>query len=160
MSVASGSFYSLRLWLIQETWLQVRQRHPSWALSRIFVHDARIPGLYADGDGLYLKVDGLCSKWWILRTMVQGKRRGHGLGSCTEISLLVARARAQRLRKIARQGCDPFDNRERVFSTCHPEVTKPQARRLTCSGRSRLLSMYSPSPSADAKGAPFPSYSV
>ena len=90
----------------------------------MFVHDVRIPGLYPDGDCLYLKVDGSGSKRWILRTMVQGKRRDMGLGSCTEISLLEARARAQRPRRIARQGGDPLANREQVFSTHHPEVTQ------------------------------------
>ena len=49
-----------------------------------------------------------------------------GLGSCTEISLLEARARARRLRKVARQGGDPFAVREQVFSTHHPEVTQAQ----------------------------------
>ncbi len=101
-------------------------RHLSRALSGTFIHDVRIPGLYADGDCLYLKVDGSGSKRWILRTFVQGKRRDMGLGSCTKISLLEARARARRLRKIARQGGDPFTAREQVFSTCHPEVTQAQ----------------------------------
>jgi hypothetical protein len=57
---------------------------------------------------------------------VQGKHRDIGLGSCTEISLLEARARARRLRKVARQGGDPFAAREQVFSTRHPDVTQAQ----------------------------------
>ena len=101
-------------------------RHLSRALSRTFVHDAQMLGLCADGDCLYLKVDSSGSKRWILRTVVQGKRRDMGLGSCTEISLLEARARAWRLRKIAREGGDPFAAREQVFSTRHPEVTQAQ----------------------------------
>ena len=58
--------------------------------------------------------------------MVQGKRRDMGLGSFTQISLFEARARAQRLRRIARQGGDPFAQREQVFSALHPEVTQAQ----------------------------------
>ncbi len=53
-------------------------RHPSRALSGTFVHEVRIPGLYPDGDCLYLRVDGSGSKRWILRTVVQGKRRDMG----------------------------------------------------------------------------------
>jgi hypothetical protein len=49
-----------------------------------------------------------------------------GLGSFTQISLLEARARARRLRKVAREGGDPFAVREQVFSTRHPEVTQAQ----------------------------------
>ncbi len=58
--------------------------------------------------------------------MVKGKRRDMGLGSCPEISLLEARARARRLRKVAHEGGDPFAAREQVFSTRHPEVTQAQ----------------------------------
>jgi hypothetical protein len=106
--------------------MKARGRHPSEALTGDFIRSVQASGFYADGNGLYLKVDGSGSKRWILRTFVQGKRRDIGLGSCTEISLLVARARAQRLRKVARQGGDPFAVREQVFSTRHPEVTQAQ----------------------------------
>jgi hypothetical protein len=101
-------------------------RYPSRALSGMFVHDVWPPGLCADGNYLYLKVDGSGSKRWILRTVVQNKRRDIGLGSCTEILLLEARARAQRLREIAREGGDPFVERAQMFSTHHPEVTQAQ----------------------------------
>ncbi len=105
-------------------------RHLSRALSGTFIHDVRIPGLYPDGDCLYLKVDSSGFKRWILRIVVQGKRRDMGLGSCTEISLLEARARALRLRNIARAGNDPFADREQVFSTRHPEVTQAVSETL------------------------------
>ena len=60
---------------------------------------------------------------------MQGKRRDIGLGSLEQISPFEARARAQRLRKVARAGGDPLADREQVFSTRHPEAT--QARRET-----------------------------
>jgi hypothetical protein len=101
-------------------------RHPWEILTGDFIYSVQAPGLYADGNGLYLKVDSSGSKRWILRTMVQGKRRDMGLGSFTQISLLEARARAQRLRKVARVGGDPFAQREQVFSALHPEVTQAQ----------------------------------
>ena len=56
--------------------------------------------------------------------MVQGKRRDMGLGSCSQVSLVDARARARRLRKIARDGGNPFAAREQVCKTLHPEVTQ------------------------------------
>jgi hypothetical protein len=103
-----------------------KSRHPWEILTGDFIYSVQAPSLYADGNGLYLKVDSSGSKRWILRTVVQGKRRDIGLGSCTEISLLEARARAWRLRRIARQGGDPFAAREQVFSTVHPEVIQAQ----------------------------------
>ena len=75
------------------------------------------------GYSLYLRVDTAGCKRWIMRTVVQGKRRDIGLGSLTRASLLEARARARALRKIARDGGDPFAAREQVFHTHHPEVT-------------------------------------
>jgi hypothetical protein len=69
---------------------------------------SRPPGFYADGNGLYLRVDNAGAKRWILRTVVQSKRRNVGLGGCSSTSLFVARVRARVLRKIARDGGDPF----------------------------------------------------
>ena len=90
----------------------------------MFIHAVGRPGFYADGNGLYLRIDSSGSKRWILRTVVQGKRRDMGLGSCSQVSLVDARARARRLRKIARDGGDPFEAREQVCKTLHPEVTQ------------------------------------
>ena len=39
------------------------------------------PGLYADGDGLLLQVTENKARTWILRTMINGKRRDMGLRS-------------------------------------------------------------------------------
>ena len=104
--------------------MKARGRQSSEALTVHFIWSVQPPGLYADGNCLYRRVDEVRCKRWILRTVVQGKRRDVGLGSCNEISLLVARTRARRLRKIARDGGDPFAGREQVFSTRHPEVTQ------------------------------------
>ena len=98
-------------------------RHPREALTGDFVHAPQKVGLHADGECLYLRVDEAGCKRWILRTVVQGKRRDIGLGSFTRVSLVEARARARALRKIARKGGDPFTAREQVFNTVHPEVT-------------------------------------
>src|SRR5215212_6675180 len=97
-------------------------RHPKEALTGDFVHGVKVPGFFADGNTLYLRVDAAGRKRWILRMVVKGKRRDIGLGSFTRVSLVEARARARALRKIARDGGDPFAAREQVFRTRHPEV--------------------------------------
>ena len=95
---------------------QKRRRHPHKALTVRAVQAAR-PGdrtrRIADGGGLYLLVSPSGSKSWVLRTVIQGKRRDLGLGSVTLVSLAEAREQATRLRKIARAGGDPFDERRR-----------------------------------------------
>jgi hypothetical protein len=96
------------------------------SLTGDFIWSVQGPGFYTDGNGLYLCVDEARCKRWILRIMVQDKRRDVGLGSFTRISLFEARVRTQRLRRIARQGGDPFAQREQVFSALHPEVTQAQ----------------------------------
>ena len=51
--------------------------------------------MYGDGNGLYLRVDRSGATRWILRTMVQGKRRDLGLGSLSLTSLAEARVKAR-----------------------------------------------------------------
>jgi len=70
-------------------------------------------GLHADGDGLMLQVVPSGARTWILRTMVQGRRRDMGLGGWPIVSLKEARDKAQGYRRIARQGGDPFAERDR-----------------------------------------------
>ena len=84
-----------------------RGPHPREALNEAVVRHVRRPGLYADGRGLYLRVDNTGSKRWILRTMVQGKRRDLGLGGVSTTSLAGARQKACACRIIAREGGDP-----------------------------------------------------
>ena len=67
----------------------------------------RKPGMYGDGDGLYLRVGPTGAKSWILRTLVHGRRRDLGLGSLAWMSLAEAREEARKLRIEARSGRDP-----------------------------------------------------
>jgi Arm DNA-binding domain len=48
------------------------------------------PGMHADGNGLYLVVQESGSRSWILRTLIQGKRRDIGLGGLSTTSLAQA----------------------------------------------------------------------
>ena len=49
------------------------------------------PGSYADGRGLYFKVDPGGSKSWVFRYMIDGRRRRMGLGGYPEVGLAKAR---------------------------------------------------------------------
>ena len=85
-----------------------RRRHPDRALTAIQVRQTKIPGRHADGNGLYLLVEPTGAKRWVLRTIVQGRRRDIGLGSARLVSLVDAREMATKYRKTARAGGDPI----------------------------------------------------
>ena len=87
-------------------------RHPDRALTAVRVNAAKVPGRYADGNGLYLVVEQTGGKRWLLRTVVQGKRRDIGLGGLSLVTLAEARAKAIEYRKIARDGGDPVAERK------------------------------------------------
>src|SRR5690242_14151089 len=71
-------------------------------------------GKHYDGGGLFLNVEPSGSRSWILRTMVNGKRREIGLGSLATKSLAEARVEAVNLRARARAGEDILaDRREK-----------------------------------------------
>jgi integrase len=61
------------------------------------------PGIYQDGDGLFLKVDKRGGAAWKLRVQHQGKRRDVGLGSARLVALAAARAKAAEARKAIRE---------------------------------------------------------
>jgi len=92
-------------------------RHPQHALTAVAVKAQKTAGRYADGDGLYLVVDPSGAKRWLLRTIVQGRRRDLGLGGVSWVSLAEARERAKAYRKIAREGGDPLAQREALKLT-------------------------------------------
>ncbi|KAK0336422.1 hypothetical protein LTR94_008936 [Friedmanniomyces endolithicus] len=66
------------------------------------------PGMYADGNGLYLKVESKDTKRWIQRIVINRQRRDIGLGSVALVSLAEAREKALENRKSARAGGDPL----------------------------------------------------
>jgi len=88
-------------------------KHPDKALSVVRVRTVTKPGLYADGNGLYLIVEPSGAKRWMMRTIVQGKRRDIGLGGCKVVPLAEARVMALTFRKIAREGGDPLAERRK-----------------------------------------------
>lgn len=65
------------------------------------------PGRHGDGKGLYLLVKPTGSKSWVLRVVVNGRRRDYGLGSVDLVTLSEARDKATEGRKLAKRGKDP-----------------------------------------------------
>lgn len=82
-------------------------RHREKVLTAATVRAITKPGLHADGNGLYLKVDGNGAKRWIQRVTIKGKRRDVGLGSTKLTTLAEARDLAIANLKAARAGDDP-----------------------------------------------------
>lgn len=89
-------------------------RHPEKALTAITVRTAK-PGRHADGNGLYLVVDPSGARRWLLRLIIQGKRRDIGLGNTSLVSLAEARDLALTMRKQARTGGDPLAERRKML---------------------------------------------
>lgn len=88
--------------------MKAKGKHPEKALTAVQVRSMNKPGRYADGNGLYLVVDPTGAKRWMLRTIVQGKRRDIGLGGLSLVTLAEAREKALAYRKVARDGGDPL----------------------------------------------------
>lgn len=89
-------------------------QHPDRELNPIRIKGLTKPGRYPDGNGLYLVVDPSGAKRWMLRTVVQGRRRDIGLGGLQLVSLGEARDKATELRRLAREGGDPLEQRRKA----------------------------------------------
>lgn len=72
------------------------------------------PGIHGDGAGLYLRVKPSGAKSWVLRVQYDGRRHDVGLGGYpADLTLTEAREKARHLRKLARQGKNAFEERDR-----------------------------------------------
>jgi integrase len=67
------------------------------------------PGVYGDGDNLYLQVRGPKSKSWILRYTIAGKPKYLGLGSLRKLPLAKARVKARGAIAQLGEGLDPLE---------------------------------------------------
>ncbi|RYG37584.1 MAG: site-specific integrase [Burkholderiales bacterium] len=70
------------------------------------------PGRHADGGNLYLIVDESCSRRWMMRYQLGGRRREMGLGGYPAVSLAGARVEAHRASELLAKGIDPISNRK------------------------------------------------
>jgi len=80
-------------------------------LTALAVDNASEPGMYADGDGLYLRVTGDKTKNWVLRYMLNGRPSWMGLGPLKLFGLKEARAKALDARRLRYDGVDPIEAR-------------------------------------------------
>ena len=69
------------------------------------------PGMYPDGNGLYLRVTPQGARNWVLRYMIDRKPRWMGLGPLSLYGLADARARALDARRKRHDGIDPIEAR-------------------------------------------------
>lgn len=77
-------------------------------------------GLYADGGGLYLKVDAGGAKRWVFIFRWNGKRREMGLGSAGTVDLADARTTADTARTNVHNGIDPIRARDALRAAESP----------------------------------------
>ncbi|WP_247895893.1 tyrosine-type recombinase/integrase [Azospirillum brasilense] len=73
------------------------------------VATVKVPGMFADGNGLYLQVTATGAKTWIFRYGFAGRRREMGLGSAKTVTLAKARDEAQKKRGLLAEGIDPLE---------------------------------------------------
>jgi integrase len=81
-------------------------------LTALRAKNARAPGLFGDGKGLYLRVNEGAGKSWVLRYMLNGRAREMGIGSYFDYTLSEARERARQYRKLVKEGLDPIEARK------------------------------------------------
>jgi integrase len=70
-----------------------------------------VAGKYADGQGLWLVKSERTRGKWVLRVVIQGKRREMGLGRWPDVSIAEARELAAEARRKLRIGIDPIAQR-------------------------------------------------
>ncbi|WP_173346128.1 tyrosine-type recombinase/integrase [Pseudoduganella dura] len=82
------------------------------ALTALSINAEKIPGYYADGDGLYLRVAPGGSKSWAFFFRMHGRSREMGLGSVLDRPLALAREETRRCRQLLLHGIDPIVHRD------------------------------------------------
>jgi integrase len=80
-------------------------------LTALKAEKAKMPGMYCDGGGLYLRVTPDGAKNWVLRYMLDRRPRWMGLGPLALYGLSDARAKALDARRKRHEGIDPIEER-------------------------------------------------
>lgn len=88
------------------------------------IKKATRPGRYLDERGLYLQVQSVTNRSWLLRYERRGKEHMMGLGSLADFTLAEARDRARKARQLLADGIDPLDARKAERAAQALEVAK------------------------------------
>lgn len=81
------------------------------------------PGLYSDGNNLYLQVTAMGCKSWVFRYCRSGKARMLGLGPVRLVSLAEARAAAFAACRSLHAGIDPLADKQAKAAAAAPRHT-------------------------------------
>jgi integrase len=87
---------------------------PMGKLTPNLIKELTEPGRYSDGEGLLLQISASGGKSWLVRVQVNGRRRDIGLGEVRHVSLRDARLEAAAIKKLAKSGIDPLEERRKV----------------------------------------------
>jgi len=98
------------------------------------------PGMYGDGNGLYLLVGPTGAKSWVYRFQLRGRRRDMGLGPVALITLAEARAKAHDCRRMVYEGRDPIEARRGEEARQRTVPTLLEAVRAHIEGKRPALS--------------------
>ena len=106
------------------------------SLTPLAVKNLREPGLHFVGEvpGLAMQVLPAGGKTWVLRAVMNGRRRNMGLGGFPEISLADARTLARQARAKIREGIDPIEERRAVQSVQRSVAAKIMTFRKAAEG--------------------------
>lgn len=107
-------------------------------LSARAVQTMKAPGMFADGDGLYLQVTASGAKSWVFRYQLAGRRRDMGLGPLSAVSLAEAREKAQEARKLVKAGVDPIEQKKEAAAA---QVAPPAERTFAECAEAYVASM-------------------
>lgn len=82
-------------------------------LTDLTIRKAKAAGWYADGGGLYLRVESATAKKWVFVFQWRKKRAEMGLGALQDVSLGEARDARDAARKLVAAGKNPVEERRR-----------------------------------------------
>ena len=88
------------------------------------VRSLSIPGRYAAGPTLYLRVAPGGTKSWVQRLTIDGKRHDIGLGGWPLVTLAEARDVAFMNRRLVRQGGDPLGEKRKATMPTFREASR------------------------------------
>src|SRR5205823_713495 len=109
---------------VQPADMEWRMPKKAAGLSARKVETTKNPGLFADGNGLYLQVTATGAKTWIFRYKLGDRRRDMGLGSTAIVSLANARQRALDAKRLVAAGIDPIEAKRAEAATQAVDAAK------------------------------------